>query len=143
MKKIIAFFLISFLLFGAAGCDDDELSNPFLGTWEMEKSYIGYDTDDERIYNTIGADEVIVYFQKDGFFKVRSKSKMFVDEYFIPSGNYAYSYTTDTLYLNTGNEYFTKWKYIVENNNLSIILYRKMSMFAYPGPSIVYIFRKR
>ena len=123
--------LLSFAAFCA--CNSDGLStNPLLGTWEMKKYYIGYDTPDERIYNTIGANEMFLVFQENGILEVKRKSEQSLEDYFLPSGNFTYSFTTDNLYLNTDNEQFSEWCYIVEDDKLSISLYRKMDMSSYP-----------
>ena len=144
MKKILFGFIGVLLVIISAGCSsDDSGSSPLLGTWEMEKSYIGYDVSDERVYSLIGEDEVIADFQENGLLNVRRKSEQPIDDYFLPSGNYTYSFTIDLLYLNTDNENYSKWNYTVENNRLSISFCRKLDMNSYPGPSIIYIFRKK
>jgi hypothetical protein len=144
MKTKLFILLCFLLIIVAAGCrSDDDASYPLLGTWEMEKSYIGYDAAEGRIYSIIGEDEVIAEFQENGLLNVRRKSQQLFDDYFLPSGIYTYSFTTDLLYLNTDNEHYSKWNYIVENNRLSISFYRKLDMNSYPGPSIIYIFCKK
>ena len=144
MKKNGILWMLAVLTILLAGCSsDDSGSSPLLGTWEMEKSYIGYDVSDERVYSLIGEDEVIADFQENGLLNVRRKSEQPIDDYFLPSGNYTYSFTIDLLYLNTDNENYSKWNYTVENNRLSISFCRKLDMNSYPGPSIIYIFRKK
>lgn len=144
MKKKLFIMMCFLLIIISAGCSkDDGDSSPLLGTWEMEKSYIGYDAADERVYNIIGEDEVIADFQENGLLNVRRKSEQPINDYFLPSGNYTYSFTIDLLYLNTDNENYSKWNYTVENNSLSISFCRKLDMNSYPGPSIIYIFRKK
>lgn len=143
MKKSCILWTFAVLIILSAGCSsDDGDSCPLLGTWEMEKSYIGYDTADERVYSTIGGNEVIADFQENGLLNVRRKSEQPIDDYFLPSGNYTYSFTKDLLYLNTDNENYSKWNYTIKNNCLSISFCRKLDMNSYPGPSITYIFRK-
>jgi hypothetical protein len=144
MKKYLYFLMSAMLVVLSAGCSkDDSGSSPLLGTWEMEKSYIGYDAADERVYSLIGEDEVIADFQENGLINVRRKSEQPIDDYFLPSGNYTYSFTKDLLYLNTDNENYSKWNYTIEKNSLSISFCRKLDMNSYPGPSIIYIFRKK
>jgi hypothetical protein len=144
MKKYLYFLMSAMLVVLSAGCSkDDSGSSPLLGTWEMEKSYIGYDAADERVYSLIGEDEVIADFQENGLLNVRRKSEQPIDDYFLPSGNYTYSFTKDLFYLNTDNENYSKWNYIIEKNSLSISFCRKLDMNSYPGPSIIYIFRKK
>jgi len=144
MKKFLIILMCFVLIIISAGCSkDDSGSSPLLGTWEMEKSYIGYDVSDERVYSLIGEDEVIADFQENGLLNVRRKSEQPIDDYFLPSGNYTYSFTIDLLYLNTDNENYSKWNYTIEKNSLSISFCRKLDMNSYPGPSIIYIFRKK
>ena len=144
MKKFLIILMCFVLIIISAGCSkDDSGSSPLLGTWEMEKSYIGYDAADERVYSLIGEDEVIADFQENGLLNVRRKSEQPIDDYFLPSGNYTYSFTKDLLYLNTDNENYSKWNYTIEKNSLSISFCRKLDMNSYPGPSIIYIFRKK
>ena len=144
MKKFLIILMCFVLIIISAGCSkDDSGSSPLLGTWEMEKSYIGYDAADERVYSLIGEDEVIADFQENGLLNVRRKSEQPIDDYFLPSGNYTYSFTIDLLYLNTDNENYSKWNYTIEKNSLSISFCRKLDMNSYPGPSIIYIFRKK
>ena len=144
MKKSFLLWMGAVLMFFSVGCSsDDSDSCPLLGIWEMEKSYIGYDTADERIYSIIGEGGVIADFQENGLLSVRRKSEQPSDDHFLPSGNYTYSFTTDLLYLNTDNENYSKWNYTIENNCLYISFCRKLDMNSYPGPSIIYIFRKK
>lgn len=144
MNKKLCILLCFLLIIVSAGCrSDDDASYPLLGTWEMEKSYIGYDVAEERIYSKVGEDEVIADFQEDGLLSVRRKSEQPFDDYFLPSGNYTYSFTTDLLFLNTDNEHSSEWNYTVENNSLSISFCHKLDMNSYPGPSIIYIFHRK
>lgn len=144
MKKNGILWMLAVLTILLAGCSsDDSGSSPLLGTWEMEKSYIGYDVAEERIYSKVGEDEVIADFQEDGRLSVRRKSEQPFDDYFLPSGNYTYSFTTDLLFLNTDNEHSSEWNYTVENNSLSISFCHKLDMNSYPGPSIIYIFHRK
>lgn len=95
MKKNGILWMFAVLITLSVGCSsDDGGSSPLLGTWEMEKSYIGYDAADERVYSLIGEDEVIADFQENGLLNVRRKSEQPIDDYFLPSGNYTYSFST-------------------------------------------------
>ena len=142
MKKVI-FLIGSFILLVIVGCADDDSFNPLLGTWEMEKSYIGYDTPDERIYNEIEANDVIACFKEDGKITVQRNSVPSSDDYFLPSGNHTYSVTDDIICFSTSEGHSSKWVYTLDVNFLTISYYRILDMNSYPGPSIVYIFHKK
>ena len=139
------FVLMSLLLMTlSTGCSkDDESSSSLLGTWEMEKSYIGYDAMNERIYSSIGEDEVTAVFQENGHVSVKRDLEQPSDDSFLPSGDYTYSFTTEFLTFYADNELCSKWNYIVENNSLTISFWRENRENAYPGPAIVYIFRRK